>query len=442
MKIALIIEHFDAARGGRGGAEHVAVWLAQELVRRGHEVHVICHDVAARINRYRQATLRASHDAEQSHRAVPSAEPVPREGLHIHRLRGMRLNTALGFRVFGARAGQWVRRNRPDVAHSFSVACPGDIYHALAGVYAAMQEQAAHSRPTPARAAFKRLALRLPGKQRTLLAMERRMIRALGSHRGLRRIVSVCGMNTRELEALALEINGRRPGKSIIELPTPHLDLEAPEPSPEDRQMPESRMWFREHYGLSKEDRVALFVGNDFRRLGLRFAMEAVVRTQAKWKLLVVGMGKMREYVELAEDLGIGLENSGERRVLFVGPTRELSRVYAAADALLLPAFYEPAGVAARDALALGLPVISTQHLGVWELVRAHGAGRIVDSARDVASLAAALDGLPAAGSAEERALQQRARSAGGGPSPAEFLEALLKMYSQVRAEKQHGAPA
>ena len=56
MKVALIIEHFDATRGA---AEHLAVWVANALAKGGHEVHVVCHDVTSRINRYRQATQRA-----------------------------------------------------------------------------------------------------------------------------------------------------------------------------------------------------------------------------------------------------------------------------------------------------------------------------------------------------------------------------------------------
>ena len=48
MRIALVIEHFDATRGG---AEQLAVWLAGEMARRGHEVHVVCHDVAARVGK-------------------------------------------------------------------------------------------------------------------------------------------------------------------------------------------------------------------------------------------------------------------------------------------------------------------------------------------------------------------------------------------------------
>ena len=57
MKIALIIEHFDAGRTQGAGAERLVVWLARELASAGHDVHVICHDKLARINRYRQATL-------------------------------------------------------------------------------------------------------------------------------------------------------------------------------------------------------------------------------------------------------------------------------------------------------------------------------------------------------------------------------------------------
>ena len=65
--------------------------------------------------------------------------------------------------------------------------------------------------------------------------------------------------------------------------------------------------------------------------------------------------------------------------VLFVGPTREMASVYAAADALLLPTFYEPSGLLVLEAFAHGLPVISTEFLGASELVREHRAGRIVE---------------------------------------------------------------
>ena len=199
MRIALIIEHFDATRGG---AEHFTVWLAKELAQRGHEVHVVCHDVAARVNRYRQATQRASHDADRSHQAHGAAEAV-HEGIHIHRLRGMKLNTGLGFRLFGARARRWCRENPPQIVHSVSVAFAGDIYQSHAGVYAAIQAQAVSSRTTQTAATWKQIMLHLSGKQRTLLALERRALQGANGRtaRGPKRILSLSAMMTEQLHA-------------------------------------------------------------------------------------------------------------------------------------------------------------------------------------------------------------------------------------------------
>ncbi len=443
MNVALIIEHFDPSRGG---AQRLAVWIASELSRAGHEVHVVCHDYSSRTNRYRQATLRASHDADASHLAAPPPPPAPpasHDGLHVHLLRGMQLSTPLGLRLFGARARQWVRRHSPDVVHSFTVAFPGDIYHAYSGVYAAMQEQAAHSRPTPTSAVFRRLRQRLPGKQRTLLALERRALFASPPHRftGARHIIAASPLAAGELRQLSEAINHNLPGPRITEIPTPRLAFDAPPPAA-DRHHQDPRHWLRAHYRLTDHDRLAIFVGHDFHRLGLRFAIEAIAKTQTRWNLLVVGMGKMREYVELAETLHLGLSPGGENtgRVLFTGPTRELATVYSAADALLLPAFYEPAGASVLDALASGLPVISTKFLAIHDLVESHHAGTIVPSPRDVSLIAGALDRLPLRGSVEERALARRARSAAETHTPAAFMEAILKLYHQVHLEKMRGA--
>ncbi len=428
MKVALIIEHFDATRGG---AEHLTVWIANELARRGHEVHIVCHDVTSRINKYRQATLRASHDAELSSRAHPPPE-VSHPGIHIHRLRGMRVNTSLGFRRFGMRARRWCRLHRPDVVHSLSVAFPGDIYHACAGVYAAIQAQAAVSRPTTAAAAWKRIFQRLSSKQRLLLAMERRAALGLAGKRtrgmnGPQRIISLCAMMTAEFQRF-YEIDSAK----VVELASPRAEMNG-SAAWSAAKAAEERAWFRGHYRLSADDRVALFVGHDFRRKGLRYAIEAVAQVKKPWKLLVVGLGKAREYVELAETLGIGDSQGTNARVLFVGPTREMERVYAAADALLLPTFYDPIGLVVLEAFGHGLPVISTEFLGASELVRKHRAGTIVPSPRSVVEMAAALDGLPEAGTTERTRLAERSREASAGVSPERYMESLLAVYETVR---------
>ena len=80
-----------------------------------------------------------------------------------------------------------------------------------------------------------------------------------------------------------------------------------------------------------------------------------------------------------------------ESRVQFTGSLdREpLAKEYDRADLFVLPTFYEGYGMAVAEALAHGLPVISTPTGGIGELVQPH-AGVLV-TAGDVGGLADAL---------------------------------------------------
>jgi UDP-glucose:(heptosyl)LPS alpha-1,3-glucosyltransferase len=419
MKIALIIEHFDATRGG---AEHFTVWLAHELAARHHEVHIVCHDVAPRVNKYRQATQRASHDADRSHQAHPPEEPT-HDGIHIHRIRGMKLNSGLGFRLFGQRARRWCALHKPDIAHSMTVAYPADIYQPHAGVYASIQAQAVASRATGAQAKWKQLMQSLSVKQRTLLTLERRAVTSLGHPGGPARILSLCRMMTDQLQKTYAI-----PTANIIELPNPRMETP---PVLDPATHIEQRHWFRGLYKLTPTDKVAVFVGHDFRRKGLRYAIDTLAKTP-DWKLLVVGLGKAREYVELANALNLG-DASPHPRILFVGPTKQMDPVYAAADALLLPTFYDSFGLVVLEALAHGLPVISTEFLGAAYIVKQHHVGTIVPTPRDTDAMAAALTALPTPASPEGLALAARARTASAGMLPADYLDKLLALYQDVR---------
>jgi UDP-glucose:(heptosyl)LPS alpha-1,3-glucosyltransferase len=431
MKLALVIEHFDPTRGG---AENFTVWLAQQLATRTtpagtpkHELHIICHDLAAQVNRYRQATQRASHDADRSHQAHPPApgEEILPDGLHIHRLRGMKLNTGLGFRRFGKRAAACAANLAPDLVHSMTVAFPGTLYHPHAGIYAAIQTQAIASRDTAASANWKKLMLRLSLKQRTLLALEKRAL----TRTPPKKVISLSPMMTRQF----LDAFPSLPKEKIVELPNPRM---TPAAALDPARAAEDRAWFRSHYRLSPEDRVAIFVGHDFRRKGLRFAIEAIAKTKTRWKLLVVGLGKAREYIDLADALKLGENSPGGARVLFVGPTRETGSAYAAADALLLPTFYDSFGLVAVEALSHGLPVVSTHFLGAGNLVLHHNVGTLVPSPKPTDEMAAALDTLPRPHTPDHTALAARARTASDMMPPDRYLDTLEALYTEIKNDK------
>ncbi len=412
MKIALIIEHFDPARGG---AENYTYWLAEQLARRGHEVHAVCHDSARRRHKYQAAHQGASHDVQRSANAGKSPEVAAPDGVRVHRLSAIKLSTGIGFRQFGTAARNWCLDHQPDVAHSMTVAWPGDLYHPHAGVYARIQQQSISSRESPQAASFKRFMLQFSGKQRTLLTLERRAAQA-GPDGQPWKILCISPAMMEDFRS----IYSVAPGKMTL-LENPMMVH-----PPDAQQMRRDRQWFRDMYAISQTDRLAVFVGHDFRRKGLSWAIRAVAASKTSWKLVVAGLGKIKDYVAMAQQLGVA------DRVKFIGPTRATAAVYSAADALLLPTFYDSFGLVALEALAYGVPVISTRFLGCAAYIEHHRLGVIVDSPREYAAMAVALDGVQLR-FPDRLSLARQALAAGEALLPDAHLRKLEALYMQCR---------
>jgi UDP-glucose:(heptosyl)LPS alpha-1,3-glucosyltransferase len=112
----------------------------------------------------------------------------------------------------------------------------------------------------------------------------------------------------------------------------------------------------RAAFALDDEARVALFVGHEFGRKGLDFAIEALVHAPSV--LLLVAGGETPESLAhasaLADRVGVA------ERVLLMGPRTDLQLFLAASDMFVLPSAYEAYQLVVLEALASGLPVIST----------------------------------------------------------------------------------
>jgi len=124
-----------------------------------------------------------------------------------------------------------------------------------------------------------------------------------------------------------------------------------------------ARAQLRAQLGLADDDLVALFVGGDWERKGLGFAIQGVARA-APWHLLVVGRGDERRYRTVAAREGAA------DRVHFAGSTDAPARYFAAADAFVLPTLYEAFALVMLEAAAAGLPLVVTPVNGTEELVR------------------------------------------------------------------------
>ena len=129
-----------------------------------------------------------------------------------------------------------------------------------------------------------------------------------------------------------------------------------------------------------------LFVGSGFARKGVAACLQALARVPAAY-LLVVGYDKdAARFQRLATKLGVAA------RVRFAGAQKETAGFYGAADAFVLPTLYDPLPNAALEAMASGLPVITSRKSGAAELID-DGVHGFVCDALDIEALA---DGLRA----------------------------------------------
>ena len=144
----------------------------------------------------------------------------------------------------------------------------------------------------------------------------------------------------------------------------------------------------RGQYAIPEDATLFVFVGAGFVRKGLRYVLEAMAQLPDSAFLLVVGKDKRAPaFVRLARQLGIAA------RVRFAGAQREAAPFYGAADALVLPTLYDPFPNVIMEAMAAGLPVVTSMKCGAAELIE-NGKNGFVCDALDNAGLVAAMRSL------------------------------------------------
>lgn len=130
--------------------------------------------------------------------------------------------------------------------------------------------------------------------------------------------------------------------------------------------------------GLARDDVAALFVSNNFRLKGLPQAITALAAANdPRLKLLVVGKDNERPARKLAEKLGVG------ERVLWLGGRNDLPALYRTSDVLVLPTRRDSCSLVVLEALASGLPVMSTRQNGATEIMISGEHGYILDGPDD-----------------------------------------------------------
>lgn len=282
------------------------------------------------------------------------------------------------------------------------------IYRAGDGVHATWLEQRRRAMRPAARA-----ALRLSPYHRYVLAVERRMFQ----HPALRAVICNSRMVRDDI--------ARRFGVAPAKL---HVIYNGVDPL---RFHPglaaEHRGAVRGRWGIPADATLVLCVGSGFERKGVPQLLAAFARARlADARLIIVGADRrLRAMKQRAHELGIGA------RTHFAGPQAEVAPFYGAADAFVLPTLYDPLPNAALEALACGLPVVTSSASGAAELIEDGRNGYVCD-ALDVAALADRIERLAVPGAS--RSMQAQARQSVATLSLDAMAGALSTLYMRLRA--------
>jgi UDP-glucose:(heptosyl)LPS alpha-1,3-glucosyltransferase len=112
----------------------------------------------------------------------------------------------------------------------------------------------------------------------------------------------------------------------------------------------------RERLGIPDGAQVALFIGHEFDRKGLPLVMEALGHARPELVLVVAGGTDDMIAEARAQATRLGVAD----RIHFSGEQADVSPFLAASDMFVMPSHYESSGLVYLEALASGLPVISS----------------------------------------------------------------------------------
>ncbi|HYE20423.1 MAG TPA: glycosyltransferase family 4 protein [Tepidisphaeraceae bacterium] len=349
----MIILHADAARGG---AERYTIDLAQGLARRGHEVTIVAQTSAGRPAGVEVVEL------------PPARSAVSRTAKYDDFCR----------QVEGHVAGRAY-----DVVHAMLPVSACDVYHPHAGVAADAIATGHRKHASKWRRLLAKVFSRWSRRRRRFAQVERQLLAGAG-----RRPVTIC---LSEYVARSVRKHYELADEDLATLFN-SVDLGKYDPA----ARPGERRDYRKGLGVTDDAPVALIVAQDFARKGVREAIEALAQVVGRHTgpagerpmLLVVGRDAASPYRRVAGRLGVA------HRVRFAGGANDVYPAYAGADYFVLPTRHDPCSLVVLEALAMGLPVVSTRQNGACEIMTPGQHGFVLDSAADVRGLATAMTAL------------------------------------------------
>jgi glycosyltransferase involved in cell wall biosynthesis len=170
----------------------------------------------------------------------------------------------------------------------------------------------------------------------------------------------------------------------------PGLTTVVPNPFDPERFNPDRRARDRDlaraELGIAEGELALMFVANELHRKGFAQLLEAMALADDRRMIVhVVGRAPIAPFRATIRRLGL------EARVREHGSTADVGWYLSAADLMVLPTQYEPFGLVIIEALASGVPVLTTRLAGAASAVRDGRTGLVLDDPYDVDGLAALL---------------------------------------------------
>jgi len=306
----------------RGGVERIIYECARYLSGRGHEVTVFA-------NQFEKNGAPVSYRHVEIPRTLKMLRPV----------------------VFHQACTRAMRDSRFDAHGTFGCVCPeGGVYWAQS-VHAAWLEKARALRPPWSVARWKQA---LNPAHPMLLNLEKRHF----TKGGYRRII-----------ALTEEVKGDL--QHYYGVPPADVDVVPNGFAPEEFNIARSRELrepVRKELGFSPESKVIVFVANELDRKGYPALLRAV-ESMGDPRVRILVAGRMAP--------------APHPLVKYVGSTSEVARYYAAADVFGLPTLYEAWGLVIIEAMATGLPVLTSRLAGASVAVREGETGALLNNPTD-----------------------------------------------------------
>jgi UDP-glucose:(heptosyl)LPS alpha-1,3-glucosyltransferase len=304
---------------------------------------------------------------------------------------------------------EWAR-HRPDLVQSHERIPGCDVFRAGDGVHRIWLQERARGMGV-----LGRIGLALNPYHRYTLRAEKRLF----SHPALRAVICNSALVREQVRAF---------GVDAAKLHLIYNAVDAQRFSPALRA---HRAEVRAQHSLPDSAIVFALVGSGYHRKGVDQAIRAFARLPSSARLVVAGRDKHPgRFAARANKLGVA------GRVVFAGPLEDVGPLLGAADAFVRPTLYDPLPNACLEAMAAGLPVVTSTQCGAAELLVPHAAGIACD-AQDVDALADAMRQL--LDPATRWAMGERARKAIAPLTAAAMAAQLLALYRSLLGD--HGNP-